>query len=85
MCKKKLLSFVSCCCLNKAIITDLSLQLHFRQNINFSQKLGSATFICLLNPNSMQTMRKKSSNVPILRKWCYRQMDRRTGSNSQDP
>ena len=54
---------------------------HFGYNKSFFQKMLSATFICLLNPDFMQKIKK--SNEPILIKRCYRQLDRDTDGQTE--
>ena len=42
----------------------------------FPQKMVSATFMCLLNPRIIPKIRQNLCNEPILRKRCFRRMDR---------
>ena len=54
---------------------------HFGHNKSFFQKMHSATFICLLNPDFMQKIKK--NNEPVLRKRCYRLLDRDTDGQTE--
>ena len=55
---------------------------HSGRNENFCLKMGSVTFTCLLKPNSMEKIRKKSSYF-----WenSYRQKHKKTDLKSQEP